>query len=265
MKGEGDFEERQYYAMGFNKYDLSDPLYDSKWKKLLRDEFWDKALPVTFVPEVPKPAGPPYMMYTYNSSAKAVKDQIMGKEFLNTIPFFFPTKLTRVQDNFNYRTAPLKGDEEESPKMRFIDEVEALQQARLDFVTGVVPRAWGAKKLYEQQTFDRQLDGSFMPLTRFGKEVQKGTYQDSIRDPNYLYNFGCLRLTPDLQYRTFKKGYEHLYQNVYCDKGLKNLLKCESAYASLISEEALPYEASTKDSFILQRRRTSSKFSGSSS
>ena len=82
MKGEGDFEEQQYYAMGFNKYDLSDPLYDSKWKKLLRDEFWDKALPVTFVPEVPKPAGPPYMMYTYNSSAKAVKDQIMGKEFL---------------------------------------------------------------------------------------------------------------------------------------------------------------------------------------
>ena len=79
MKGEGEFEEQQYYAMGFNKYDLSDPLYDSKWKKLLRDEFWDKALPVTFVPEVPKPAGPPYMMYTYHSSAKAVKDQIMGK------------------------------------------------------------------------------------------------------------------------------------------------------------------------------------------
>ena len=52
------------------------------------DEFWDKALPVTFVPEVPKPAGPPYMMYTYQSNAKAVKDQILGKEFLNTIPFF---------------------------------------------------------------------------------------------------------------------------------------------------------------------------------
>ena len=119
----------------------------------------------------------------------------------------------------------MKGDEEESPKLRFIAEVEALQKARLDFVTGVVPRAWGAKKLYEQETFERQLDGSFMPLTRFGKEVQKGTYQDSIRDPNYLYNFGCLRLTPDLQYRTFEKGYEHLYQNVYCDTGLKNLFE----------------------------------------
>ena len=91
-RGNGEFEEQQYYAMGFNKYDLSDPLYDSKWKKLLRDEFWDKALPVTFVPEVPKPAGPPYMMYTYQSSAKGGQRPDSGKEFLNTIPFFFPTK-----------------------------------------------------------------------------------------------------------------------------------------------------------------------------
>ena len=103
----------------------------------------------------------------------------------------------------------------------------------------------GAKKLLEQETFERQLEGSFMPLTQFGKEVQKKTYQDSIRDPNYLHNFGCVRLTPDLQYRTFNQGYEHLYQNVYCDRGLKNLLRCESAY-SLILEEWLPYERRQK-------------------
>ena len=102
----------------------------------------------------------------------------------------------------------------------------------------------GSQEAYEQKP-DRQLDGSFA-ADQVWEGVQKGTYQDSIRDPNYLYNFGCLRLTPDLQYRTFEKGYEHLYQNVYCDKGLKNLLKCESAYASLISEEGLPYEARRK-------------------
>ena len=33
---------------------------------------------------------------------------------------------------------------------------------------------------------------------------------------------------------------------MYCDKGLKTFLKCESAYTSLISEERLPYEARRK-------------------
>ena len=68
--------------------------------------------------EVPKPAGPPYMMYTYNSSAKAVKDQHYGEGISEHHPILlFNVKLTRVQDNFNYRTAPLS-DEEESPPMK---------------------------------------------------------------------------------------------------------------------------------------------------
>ena len=49
-------------------------------------------------------------------------------------------KEKRVGDNFLTRDAPLKGNGKESPKMRFIAEVEALQQARLNFVTGLIPR-----------------------------------------------------------------------------------------------------------------------------
>ena len=232
MKGNGEFEEGQYFGMGFNPYDLSDPLYESKFRDIFKEEFWKKALSAPFVQDVPKPSGPPYLLHSYNSNAEAVMNQVIGRPFLNTVPFFFPDKDKRVIDNFTPWNAPLKGNGEESPKMRFLGEVEALQQARLDFVTGLVPRAWGARMLLEQEAHEKRAFGPVVPLEAGDQER---VYDSTVKNKNYYYPFGSLTFTPDFKTEKFKSPLEH--QDTYCDLGLKNLLKTTSVYQILMNQE----------------------------
>jgi hypothetical protein len=234
-KGNGSFEEHEYWKMGFNPYDLSDPLYESKFRDTFKEEFWKKALSAPFVRDIPKPSGPPYLVHSYDSNAEAVMNQIIGRPYLNTIPFFFPDKDKRVIDNFTTGNAPLKGSlAQGTPKACFIQEVEALQEARLDFVRGLVPRAWGARVLLEQEAYENRLSGPVVPFP-LQTGAQQGTYESTLKNEKYYYPFGSLTFTPGLKTEKFRSPLER--QNTYCDLGLKNLLKTRSVYEILIQRE----------------------------
>ena len=121
----GDFEEQQYYAMGFNVYDLSDPLYESKFRDIFKEEFWKKALS-TLCAGRSKAFWTSVLAASYHSNAEAVMNQGDWK----AVPeygsiFLSQTRRSVVIDNFLTGNAPLKGNGEESPKIRFIAEVEA--------------------------------------------------------------------------------------------------------------------------------------------
>ena len=128
--------------------------------------------------------------------------------------------------------APLKGNGKESPKMRFIMEVEALQQARLNFVTGLDPRAWGARVLLEQEAHEQR---AFEPVVPLEAGAQAKVYDSTAQNKNYYYPFGSLTFTPDFKTERFQSPLEH--QNTYCDLGLKNLLKTTSVYQILMHHE----------------------------
>ena len=151
-RGVGDFEEREYYKMGFNPYDLSDPLYDPKFVDAFTTHFWERSIPQPRTPPIEVAVGPLYRLYSYKSSGEAVMNQVAGKEHLHTYPFFFPNKTKRAKENFTANNAPLKSTYDQmGPRERFHEEVFRLQETRISFVHGTVTRAWGAKRLVEKE------------------------------------------------------------------------------------------------------------------
>ena len=92
-----------------------------------------------------------------------------------------------------------------------------------------------------RKPLSRQLEKDFQsaadPIWKGGSEGDLSGFHSGSELA--LYNFSCLRLTPDLQYRTFEIQGMSIFTRMFTvTKVSKTLLKCESAYASLISEDS---------------------------